>query len=102
MPLHLRVGLCTGQAVRGFLGAIADVTTHPALRLRLNLGDYPKGVDVVCAAYAQWHSLAKTTGSRYVNNTIDWFLDAWMIYLMGKQLSINEHPKEIPLAVSSQ
>ncbi len=33
--------------------AIFDVTTHPAVHPRLNLGDYPKGVDVVCAAYAQ-------------------------------------------------
>ncbi len=40
--------------------------------------------------------------SRYINNTIDRFLDAWMIYSTGKQLSINEYQKETPLALSSQ
>ena len=33
---------------------------------------------------------------------MDAWMDAWVIYLTGKQLSINAHQKEILLAISSQ
>ena len=40
--------------------------------------------------------------NRSVNNTIDGYVNEWVIYLSGEQLSINAHQREILLATSSQ
>ena len=39
---------------------------------------------------------------RSVGRQMDRWMDAWMVYLTGKQLSVNAHPKEILLVIPSQ